>query len=150
GIEDDAAPAVIVGEKGRAQLAVKRELVDVPDAVKRRLGPSSAVDVPSRPAAVRIHRDEPETKGKLCSEGDAIAAACSQNLRLSGSLDGAIKKEEVGETGKLGRKKEQRHQNEVEGEQLYGHVVRHVKHEDLGHVRKTNQSAQNRRTWEDQ
>src|SRR5208283_973455 len=115
-IKDDAMPAIVICKEGRAELAVDGKLVDIPDAVERRLGASAAVSVPVVVCSISGGSDHPETEEELYGDRDAIGAARFEELGLRRGLDGAIAAEEIQQSSALGREKEQGHQKQVERE----------------------------------
>ena len=141
-VEDDAMPAVVIGEERGVGLVVDSELVDVPDAVEGGFGPAGAVGFPAVACSPGDDAYEPEREESLHDERDAIGASGAEERSLPRGFGGAIEEEEVGEAAEFRREEEQREQDEVQGEQLDRDVVGHVEEEDVGHVGEGDEGAE--------
>jgi hypothetical protein len=141
-IEENAVPAVVIGEEWGTELAVGGELLYIPDAVERWLGCAGAVLFPADACTPDVGCDEPDCEDSLRGESDVIGAGRAEERRFGRGLGGAIEEEEIEEAAEIGREKEERHEDELEGEQLDGHVVGHVEEEDIGHVGKRDEGTE--------
>ena len=59
-------------------------------------------------------------------------------------LGSAIKEEEIGEAAELRREKDQRDEDEVQGEELDGNIVGHIEREHVAHIEERDEGAEGR------
>src|SRR6476646_12067393 len=122
-IEDGAPPTGGVGEQRRAWLFVDRHLLHLPDAIERRKRSALAPGTPDTHAVVAVQAYEPQTKYHLRGKCDPVGPDATEELRLRG-------KRNSDQAWNVGGQEKAGEQDEVEGKQLYRHIVRHVQHED--------------------
>jgi hypothetical protein len=127
-VKDSPAPTIIVVEQRRADLTIDRKLVHIPDAVERRFRASAAEGVPAIPTAIGINSYQPDAQDDLDGQHKAVRTACAEQLRFVGGSYWAIPEEEVSKATELRRQQEHRHQEQMEGEEFYRNVVRHIEH----------------------
>ncbi len=64
--------------------------------------------------------------------------------------DGTVREKETRDPWKLGHEQDQRHQDQVEREELHRNVIGHVEHENFGRICQANQSPESRGAGKEQ
>ena len=93
---------------------------------------------------------EPQTKYDLRNKCDPVGPDATEQLRFRGKRRGLAQQQESDQAWNVGGQEKAGEQDEVEGKQLYRHIVRHVQRIHLDHVGEADQGAEGGRARDDQ
>src|SRR5947209_13555575 len=141
-VDNHSLPALTIGGERRAYFSVQRKLIHHPDSIEGRLGSIISPDFGRLIVVVSGCPEEPGAIQKLHAEESIVEPAPLKQWPGLRRLDSAIEQEEGSHALQIRNHEQHAHDQQMEGIELYRHVIAHVEYEYIAHGSHADQRSQ--------